>query len=290
MRARPPSRKPKFVPAAKTVLSPKARGARRAPIASPVRSVARSAPTGGPRPASRMRSLLNVRGLRLAKPLAPGDPVAVNAAVLPGPYPTYGNVIETNTAYTMGQEDQVVLVVQNAATITLCDDPLTAYLVWVIADGGAVTVQGTAETPIQGGTVTVAEGTVAGFSYSPISGTWSVLRTGTSTPSGETTVIETANVSVPAYTNVLANSTGGAFTVTLNGGLIGSTYEVDDYGMDAATNNITIAVQAGQQIEDPNNPGAYQLAGASVKLIQNGQSARWRYDGISKYKLVAQTS
>ena len=101
-------------------------------------------------------------------PLAPGDPNATNIATLPGPN-GIGNTIETNTNYTMGQEDRVVLVVQNGATITLPEEPLLGYPVYIVADGGIVTVSG----PIRGGNLTLAQGTIGILTYSAISGEWS---------------------------------------------------------------------------------------------------------------------
>ena len=103
-----------------------------------------------------------------ATPLAPGDPNATNIATLPGPN-GIGNTIETNTNYTMGQEDRVVLVVQNGATVTLPEEPLLGYPVYIVADGGIVTVSG----PIRGGNLTLAQGTIGILTYSAISGEWS---------------------------------------------------------------------------------------------------------------------
>ena len=103
-----------------------------------------------------------------SKRLAPGDPQATNTATLPGAG-AVGNTILTDTNYTMGTEDQTVIVVQNGATVTLAEEPLLGYPVYVIADGGVVLVEG----PIQGGTQTLLQGTIGVFAYSTSSGMWS---------------------------------------------------------------------------------------------------------------------
>src|SRR5271154_2861130 len=109
------------------------------------------------RPASK-----SVRGPS-PRPLAPGDPVAVL-----GNQPLV-NVIETSEDYTMAQDDLAVIA-QGPLTITLAPNALTATPVIVISDTGTTTVDG----PIQGGPQSVPQGKIGFFSYSPLSGTWSV--------------------------------------------------------------------------------------------------------------------
>jgi hypothetical protein len=99
-----------------------------------------------------------------------------------------------------------------------------------------------------------------------------------------------AGTPIEAYTNAFCQTGIGPVSVSfiaVNGGPVGGTYEVSDYNMNAATNHITVTPPAGMQLEDPNNPGAYAAAGASIVMNINGQSARWRYDGTGKFKLVA---
>lgn len=130
-----------------------------------------------------------------AQPLKPNDPTAIgvgNAAILPGANGA-GNAIETNINYAMSQEDRVVICAA-AVTITLNDEPLSAYTVWVVADGGNCVVAGHPDAPIQGGSRTIAQGLFGGFIYSPVSGEWSTIfsggggagATGASGPAGAT--------------------------------------------------------------------------------------------------------
>lgn len=85
------------------------------------------------------------------------------------------NVVRTGVNYTMEQNDAGVLATV-AITVTLCPEPLALSPVLIYADGGDVTVAG----PLQGGTVTVPQGTTATFSFSPVSNTWGV----SSSPNG----------------------------------------------------------------------------------------------------------
>ena len=137
----------------------------------------------------------------LAQPLAPGDPQATNTATAPGPNGD-GNTILTDTFYQMGQEDQRVVVMQNAATIALPLQPLNGYPVYITADGGTATITGN----IQGGTVVLAQGTIGIFTYSDESGLWSVLTggsgsTGTNTPLARTRWIDGNTLVAPALQN-----------------------------------------------------------------------------------------
>jgi hypothetical protein len=69
--------------------------------------------------------------------------------------------------------------------------------------------------------------------------------------------------------------------------VLGNTFEVSDYGLLCNINNITVAPAAGCQLEDPNNPGAYLAANATCVFQTPGQFCRWRFDGVSKYKIVS---
>jgi hypothetical protein len=99
----------------------------------------------------------------IRRPLPPNDPDAVA-----GNQPIT-NVITTDEDYTMGQNDFAVIA-QGPLTVTLNPNPLTATPVIVIADTGTATVDG----PIQGGPQSVPQGKIGFFSYSPLTGTWSV--------------------------------------------------------------------------------------------------------------------
>ena len=138
---------------------------------APKRSASRRIPPPTPR-GKRKAALPRTmpRFARKAPPLAPGDPLATILATLPGANAP-GNTIETNTNYAMSQDDRIVLVVQNGATIALPAAPLLAFPTYVIADGGIVTVNG----PIQGGPATLTQGTIGIFTYSTISGMWSTV-------------------------------------------------------------------------------------------------------------------
>ena len=220
-----------------------------------------------------------------AAPLAPGDPIAINTATSPGPSGD-GNVIETNTVYQMGQEDRCVLVVQTSATIALPLEPLLGYPVFVVADGGSSTVTG----PIQGGNQIVSQGSIGIFVYSAISGEWSTTIT-TATPiSGPTVIVNHATGAVTmtsGETALVDTTTGSISTITLGGGVLGTEYEVNDYGCEANINNITVSPGVGMQLEDPNSPGVYQTAGTACVFATPGQFCQWKFDGTSKYKIKA---
>jgi hypothetical protein len=121
-----------------------------------------------PIPQSPLVALQHV--LQIPHALPPNDPDAKL-----GTQPLV-NVVETDIDYTMGQNDYAVLATV-AVVVTLTPSPLTITPVLIVADGGIVTVDGGAN-PIQGGPVTVAKGTAAFFSFSPLSGSWSVAKGG----------------------------------------------------------------------------------------------------------------
>jgi hypothetical protein len=142
--------------------------------------------------------------------LGPNDPQALgsgNVAVLPGGN-IVGNVQITNEDYTLEQDDRVILVAA-PATITLNDQPLSGFPVWIIADGGMVTVDG----PIQGGPSTIMQGFVGIYVQSPSSGLWSLVK-GASPSSG---TIEIENQSIPLGPANILDFSGAGVTATLAG-------------------------------------------------------------------------
>jgi hypothetical protein len=109
--------------------------------------------------------------------------------------------------------------------------------------------------------------------------------------SGETTTIvthATGAYAVPANNNAMVDTrTGSIGLITLGTGPLGSIFEVSDYGEICSTNNITVAPSAGLALEDPNSPGGYALPDATCTFVVNGTFCRWRFDGVSRYKIVA---
>ena len=223
------------------------------------------------------------RSTSRSAPLAPGDPLATQRAVQPGPNGT-GNTIVTDAFYQMGQEDQRVVVQQNAATVALPLQPLNGYPVFIVADGGIATVTGT----IQGGNVSLQQGTIGIFVYSDESGEWSV-STGQGTNPGNTAIVTHATGAyevAPGWAAMVDTTTGSIATITLSVGALGDTFEVSDEGCDASANNVTVAPSTGAQLEDPNAPGVYQAANVVCVFATNGQFCRWRSNGAGKYKII----
>jgi hypothetical protein len=108
------------------------------------------------------------------------------------------------------------------------------------------------------------------------------------------TVIVTNAMSpyTPALPNtaMLVDSSAGPVTILIPNlafSTIGTQFEVDDYGMRSATNTITVTPPTGMQLEDPNNPGGYLASGVACQFVINGQFASWRWDGMTKFKLVS---
>ena len=210
--------------------------------------------------------------------LPPGDPVSIA-----GSQPLVNTVV-TNESYTTCQNDSSVICLLGV-TITLNSNPIIATPVQIIADSGNVTVTG----PIQDGPITVLQGTTCLFAWSPYSSTYSVLLGSSGGVSGSTTIVNhsTGAYTVTANNNAMVDTTSGSIsTITLGTGILGSTFEVSDYGQQCDVNNITVAPAAGMQLEDPNNPGVYQLANTTSVFKTPGLTCRWRYDGTSKYKIV----
>src|SRR5271154_2200591 len=83
------------------------------------------------------------------------------------------NCVETGEDYLCAQNDGI-LIASAALAITLADNPLTGTPVVIVADGGDVTVDGGA-FPIQLGPQTITQGSLALFSFSPLSNSWSTL-------------------------------------------------------------------------------------------------------------------
>ena len=206
-----------------------------------------------------------------SKRLAPGDPQATNTATLPGAG-AVGNTILTDTNYTMGTEDQTVIVVQNGAVITLALGPLQGYPIFVVADGGIVTVSG----PIQGGTQTLAQGSVGIYEFSTNSGKWSSVVGGGSS-SGSFGYHTTAVNYTTTSENELVNVTANAVVVTIGTGFNTATVK-DRTG--SPTPTIGIAAQSGANLEDPNNIGNPTDFATTVYLKTPGGAVSFRFDGV----------
>lgn len=212
--------------------------------------------------------------------LGPNDPQALGvgtAAILPGPNGS-GNVQITDEAYTLAQEDRLVIVAVNAATLTLCPEPLSGFPVTIVADGGVTTVKG----PIQGGTQTIPQGLVGVFVFSPESEEWSVNIgvSGSSSTSWPFQTI-TGNTTVTKE-NTLATVTANGAIVTIGSGLMTITIK-DKTG--SLTPTIGVESQSGATLEDPNNLGTYA---ADVFLKTANGAVQFRFNGTS-YEVVSST-
>jgi hypothetical protein len=205
-----------------------------------------------------------------AHPLPPKDPDAVA-----GNQPIT-NVITADTDYTMGQNDFAVIA-QGPLTVTLTDFPLTATPVLIISDTGANTVNG-GTNPIQGGPITLDPGTMTFFSFSPLSGEWSVLAAVSSGNSLNTIFVDTGTTdALPGQTLACETSTGPISIVMPLMGL-NKTVEIVDYDSDASVNSITVSPPLGWSLMDPNTL-AYAAPGASIVMNVNGASVTWESDG-----------
>ena len=95
-------------------------------------------------------------------------------------------------------------------------EPLLGYPIYIVADGGVVTVTGS----IQGGTQTIPQGSIGVFVYSSISGEWSSDRgvgsagstgaTGATGPAGVTGVTGATGAAAPANAFVQGGNAFGA--------------------------------------------------------------------------------
>ena len=217
------------------------------------------------------------RLLRTFSPLAPGDPVAV-----PGSSP-HLNVIETDVNYTAAQGDGVIIV-QGSFTITLNSTfTIVGFPVQIVADSGTVTVNG----PIQNGPISIPQGTTAYFSFSPLSGTYSVLLGSSSPATFGFPYQEIATSAVVPLENTFAEVTTNATAiVTIGAGLHCIT--VKDATPITGVVTIPITAASGALLEDPNNlntPGDYA---ATVYLKEVGGAVTFRWNG-TMYKVAAST-
>lgn len=225
-----------------------------------------------------------------AAPLAPGDPSATNTATYPGPN-GLGNTIETNTNYTMGQEDRCIVVVQSGATIGLPPEPLLGYPVFIVADGGIVTVTGS----IRGGSQTLAQGSVGIFIYSSISGEWSKVTGSGGGGGGGVQFRVSASVPYAGQINCTleVDLTGGAVPVALPAMSAGSTITIKvlPNGSDPSADNLTITPPTGKQLEVPLSPGEAtpgQLGGINTPVVvqyagQKGLTLVYEMDSTGSY-------
>jgi hypothetical protein len=220
---------------------------------------------------------IQAASIKASKPfnrkLPPNDPDAVLGAQ------PIVNVVKADEDYTMGQNDYAVLV-QGSYTITLAENPLTVTPILVIADSGTVTVDGGAN-PIQGGPVTLVQGTMTFFSFSPLSGEWSVLAAVGSGGGGGNTIFVGSGTVTAAAGETIACETSLEFAITIDMPImpLNKTVEVVDYDGDASlANPITVTPPTGWSIMDPNT-GAYAAPNASVLMTVGGASVTWESDG-----------
>jgi hypothetical protein len=123
-----------------------------------------------------------------------------------------------------------------------------------------------------------------------IGGAGSAGPTGPAGAAESTTIVthSTGPYTVLAQSNAMVDTTTGSISrLTLGTGVLGNTFEVSDYGELCNVNNITVGPAAGAQLENPNNPGVYQAANVTCVFQTPGQFCRWRFDGVSKYKIVS---
>jgi hypothetical protein len=210
--------------------------------------------------------------VRPVRRLPPGDPDAV-LGIQP-----IANVIETDTDYTMGQNDFCVIC-QGKITVTLADNPLTATPVIVVADSGPVNVVGGTRV-IQGGNVTVKGGTFQLFSFSPLSGEWNVL--GISPGAEDNNTVGEVDFASSPYTTrttdvlVEVNDAGGQCQVILNSAPLINPITIKK----TTTNQNSIQVSGGPNlVEDPQLPGTW----AAVVFIQpappGATATTWTWTG-----------
>jgi hypothetical protein len=162
--------------------------------------------------------------------------------------------------------------------ITVLSNPnaVASFPANIVAASAGSTLQwigdGTARPPVFTG---VSAATVQVFNEEQEA--WAVLIT---TTTGASTL--------PQNSAAMVDTTTGAIgTITLGAGRLGDTFEVSDFGCNANNHNITVAPAAGTQLEDPNNPGAYQAINTTSVFATPGQFCRWRSNGAGKYKIVA---
>jgi len=216
--------------------------------------------------------------------MGPNDPQALGigtAAILPGPTGP-GNVQITDEAYTLQQEDRLVIVAVVATTLTLCPEPLSGFPVTIVADGGVATVLG----PIQGGAQTIQQGFIGTFVHSPESNEWSV-NIG-SAPGASTIIVNGApgpGTPGPASTidfvgaGVSTSIVLGVATVNIPGGGGGSTTSVVIDGL--TTGAMAVGQVAAMTVPHVVGPaiGAAPGAAAQAVGVYTGTAGQVVYSG-----------